>query len=210
MRAGQSTVISIRAALSAGVLFAILASGCGRLTSSGVQPASVDPQSAAAAAIEYYDKSADGHLSDAELEACPAINNSLAKYDTDADRKISQAEIANRLQQLYSSGAGLFEVQCSVTRGGRPLSGANVRFIPEPFLGDSVHEATATTDIAGRASPGIAADKLPENIRTAQLMHVGLYRVEIEHPSIPQGAGKALGFEVDPNSREGAMARFNI
>jgi hypothetical protein len=41
-------------------------------------------------------------------------------------------------------------------------------------------------------------------------MQAGLYRVEIEHPSLPAGDKKPLGHEVDPTSRDGTAARFNL
>ncbi|HEY3394721.1 MAG TPA: hypothetical protein VGK58_18595 [Lacipirellulaceae bacterium] len=170
----------------------------------------VDPRSAAAEAIRQYDKDGDGQLNDPELAACPAINNARQRYDKDGDRRVSEEEIAQRLEQIYSTGTGLLEVQCTVARGGRPLAGATVRFVPEPFLGDALQTATGTTDSSGWATPGISADQLPENLTSAQLMQVGLYRVEIEHPTISPGSAKPLGFEVDPTGRDGTMAQFNL
>ncbi|HJQ80299.1 MAG TPA: hypothetical protein VJ828_10105 [Lacipirellulaceae bacterium] len=171
---------------------------------------SVDAHSAAAEAIEQYDKDGDAHLNDAELAACPAINNVRQRYDKDGDRQVSEEEIAQRLEQLYSTGTGLLEVRCTVTRGGRPLANATVRFVPEPFLADALQTATGTTDSSGLAMPGISADQLPENLTSAQLMQVGLYRVEIEHPTISPSGSKPLGFEVDPSSRDGTMAQVNL
>jgi hypothetical protein len=200
----------ITSALSAGALSILLFAGCGRSTSTRVELPSVDARSAAAEAIEQYDKDGDAHLNDSELASCPAINNVRQRYDKDGDRQVSEEEIAQRLEQLYSTGTGLLEVRCTVTRGGRPLAGATVRFVPEPFLGDALQPATGTTDSGGLAMPGISADKLPENLASAQLMQVGLYRVEIEHPTISAGSSKPLGFEVDPTSRDGVVAQFNL
>jgi hypothetical protein len=85
-----------------------------------------------------------------------------------------------------------------------------VQFVPEPFLGEAVQTATATTDASGLARPAIPADNLPENLRNLPVMQVGVYRVEIEHPSISADGSKPLGFEVDPTSRDGTTARFNL
>jgi hypothetical protein len=184
--------------------------GCGSLTSTKVETPKVDPQAAAAAALEAYDKDADRKLNESELAACPAIQRARAHYDKDSDRMVSEEEIAKHLEEVLASGAGLLEVKCTVTRGGLPLPGATVRFVPEPFLGDAVQPAVGTTDPSGIASLSLAPEQLPENLRSAQLMQVGIYKVEIEHPSLPANAQRPLGFEVDPTLREGSAVRFNL
>jgi hypothetical protein len=180
------------------------------MTSSGVKVPNVDPQGSAAEAIGLYDKDSDGQLNETELAACPAIQSNRQQYDGNNDGQISQEEIAARLEQLYAAGIGLLEVRCAVTRGGSPLSGANVKFVPEPFLADALQTAVATTGPDGTASVSIAADELPDTLRSAQVMQAGLYRVEIEHPSLSSGGNKSFGFEVDPARRGGNVARFNL
>jgi hypothetical protein len=197
-------------ASSSGALLVLLLNGCGPLTETRVEAPQVDPRAAAAAAIEKYDKDSDGRLSDTELADCPAIKSGLARYDKDSDKHVSEDEIAQRLEQIFSLQTGLIEVQCNVTRRGQPLSGAKVQFVPESFLGESVQPAVATTDSSGHARPAISAENLPDNLRNLPVMQVGVYRVEIEHPSIPAGSSKPLGFEVDPTSRDGTTARFNL
>jgi hypothetical protein len=204
------TVCPVKSALPAGALSIFLLGGCGGLTSTGVELPNVDARSAAAEAMRQYDKDGDGHLNDAELTTCPAIYNVRQRYDKDGNGQVSEEEVAQRLEQIYSTGTGLLEVRCSVTRGGRPLAGATVRLVPEAFLGDAVQPASGTTDSSGLAMPGISADKLPENLRSAQLMQVGIYRVEIEHPAITPSSSKPLGFEVDPTSRDGTLGQFNL
>jgi hypothetical protein len=186
----------------------LFAGGCGSLTSREIKAPNVNAQSAAAEAIRLYDKDADGQLNDSELAACPAINS--AKYDTNKDGRVSGDEIAQRLQQIYAAGIGVMEVHCSVARGGRPLEGATVRFVPEPFLGDAILPASGTTDSRGATTPSVSGDQLPGNLRNVSVMQAGLYRVEIEHPSLTAANKKPLGFEVDPTSREGNAARFNL
>jgi hypothetical protein len=180
------------------------------MTKTRVEIPSVDPQGAAAAAIQEYDKDGDGRLNESELAASPAIANARAHYDKDGDKSISQEEIAQHFEQMFSAGVGLTQVPCTVTRGGRPLSGATVKFVPEAFLGESVQPASGTTDASGATSPSVAPEHLPENLQSAKLMQVGVYRVEIEHPSIAAGSSKPLGFEVDPSRRDGTTARFNL
>jgi hypothetical protein len=195
------------AAVAACIAFA---NGCRSGGSGDVAMPSVNPSAAAQQAIALFDKDGDGRLDQTELAASPGLSSARERYDTDADRKVSEEEIRQRLEQMYSAGAGLLEVRCAVRRAGRPLANATVRFVPEPFLGDAILSAAATTDSNGVAAPSLPADQLPENLRSAQLMQVGLYRVEIEHPTISPSSSKALGFEVDPTSRDGTVAQFNL
>jgi hypothetical protein len=188
----------------------LAASGCSSVTMSGVKIPDVDPQAAAAEAISLYDKNSDGQLNESELAACPAIQGNRRQYDGNSDGQISQDEIAARLKQIFAAGIGLLEVRCAVTRGGSPLSGANVKFVPEPFLADALQPAAATTGPDGTASVSIAAEQLPDTLRSAQVMQAGLYRVEIEHSSLSSGGKQPFGFEVDPARRGGNVARFNL
>jgi hypothetical protein len=197
-------------AVAIGGLLMSLINGCGSSRSSRVAMPDVDPRSAAAAAIKSYDKDGDGRLNESELVSCPAINSARAHFDTDGDRQVSEQEIAQRLAQIYSAGVGVMEVRCTVMRGGRPLSGATVRFVPEPFLSQWIQPAAGTTDSSGAVTPTVAAEQLPDSLRNVSLMQAGLYRVEIEHPSIVSAAAKPLGFEADPTSREGNIAQFNL
>jgi hypothetical protein len=192
------------------LLAPLLCGGCGSLATPRVAPPKVDPRTAAGEAIRLYDTNADGSLDESELAACPAMKSARDRYDKDGNRQISQDEIAQRLEKVYSNAVGLLEVQCTITRNGQPLSGATVQFIPETFLGDTIHTAVATTNSDGMAIPSIPADQLPEKLRDAALMQVGIYRVEIEHPSLSADGVKKLGFEVDPTRRDGTTARFNL
>ena len=185
-------------------------SGC---TSSATPQAAfpkVDPLSAAAEAIRLYDANGSGSLEEVELVKCPAMMNARDRYDKDGNLQISQEEIFQHLKSLYSASVGLLELQCVITRNSKPLPGATVRFIPEPFLGDDLQTAVATTDGDGLANPKIPVDQLTDRLRNASLMQVGLYRVVIEHPSLPTDQAKELGFEVDPTRRGGTTARFDL
>ncbi len=185
-------------------------SGCGSLMEPRVPLPKIDPRAAAAEALRIYDTNSDGSLEASELAACPAMLGALERYDKDGNHQISQEEIVLRLENVYSKSVGLLEVQCTLTRKGQPLSGATVRFIPEPFLGDDIQTAVATTDASGLAIPSIPADQLPARLRNASMMQVGLYRVEIEHPSLSAKDAKRLGCEVDPMRRDGTTVRFDL
>lgn len=192
------------------VCASLIFGGCSSSAPPEAASLKVDPEAAAAEAIRIYDANGNGVLEELELGKCPAIKNALDRYDKDGNHQISQEEISQRLKSLFSSSVGLLELQCAITRSGRPLSGATVRFIPEPFLGAGLQTATATTDDDGLASPKIPTDQLPDRLRNAPLMQVGLYRVEVEHPSLPTDQAKQLGFEIDPTRRGGTNVRFDL
>lgn len=159
----------------------------------------VDPEESSAAAIEQYDKNGDGLLDEAELAACPALLGALRAYDGSKDKKLSQQEIAEQIDYMYQRGAGLTAITSTVIFDGTPLSGATVKFIPEKFLGEEIKTAEGITNSSGDAAMGIAPDNLPKELRRHNLLRVGIYRVEITHPSkkIPPryNTDTELGFE---------------
>jgi hypothetical protein len=176
-------------------VIALVASvGCG-----GVKEYRVDPVAASKAAMEQYDKNGDGLLDETELKACPALRRELRAYDESKDKKLSADEIGAQIQDMYGQGPGMIALGCTVSLDGTALSGATVRFIPEPFLGPEIKEASGMTNATGTASLGIAAEELPKELRRHNLMRVGIYRVEITHPTkkIPAKYNTAteLGFE---------------
>jgi hypothetical protein len=181
-------------------------SGCGRVGQSSVKPPSVNPNQAADKAIELYDKDSNGLLSASELAACPGLLAALANYDTSRDKQLSREEIEARLTDMYSHGTGLTPSSCRVTLDGRPLRDAHVRLVPEPFLGGDVKSAEGDTDGSGTAAIGIADSDLPEKLRGTKSMQLGIYRVEITHPTtkIPAkyNTQTTLGYELHPTNSD--------
>jgi hypothetical protein len=170
----------------------------------------IDPQAAAAEAMRAYDTSGDGQLDATELNASPALKSTLKYVDKDSDGKIATAELQARLEQLFAMPVTFTDVQCIVTRGGRPLTSAEVRLVPEPFLGEALHEATATTDEQGAAQPGVATEHLPPEMHELKVMQVGLYRVEVKHPSIKDAEKQVIGAEIDPARRGGTAVTVEL
>jgi hypothetical protein len=138
------------------------------------------PQAAAAAALAQYDTNHDGSIAGPELDKSPGLKSALPSMDADRDGKLSAAEIAARLSKYRSDEIPTFPFLCQVMLDGRPLAGAEVRVVPEPFLGDQVKPASGMTDADGGASLKIegAAD---------HGVHCGLFVVQI---SKKDAAGK--------------------
>jgi hypothetical protein len=176
-------------------------SGCGRGSGPG-GTSGVDPTDAAEQAIELYDKDRSGSLSESELAASPGILALREQYDSDGNQQISEDEIAARLESIYRGRTGWLTVTSQVLQGNRPLVGAKVRFVPEPFLNNALQPANGTTDSQGRVTPAVADAQLPEDLKGLTVMRLGIYRVEVEHASVKQ-PHKPLGYEISELVRGG-------
>jgi hypothetical protein len=176
--------------------------GCGRGGANGNGTTDVSPSDAAQQAMELLDKDGSGALDEKELAASPGILALREQYDSDGNQQISEDEIAARLESIYRAGAGWLTVTAQVLQGTRPLAGAKVRFVPEPFLDDALKPASATTDGQGRLTPAVADEQLPADMKGLTVMRQGIYRVEVEHPSIKQ-PHKPLGCEISGLTRGG-------
>lgn len=191
----------------------ILLAGCSNQPAK-VSGADVSPATAATAAMEAYDKNTDGFLDDEELAACPPLLAAKAAYDADTDAKISTTEIESHLTTLFGSGASLTNIDGSVTLGNQPLAGATVRLKPVAWLAGALPEAEGVTDDQGSVRPTIAKELIPEKLQAAPLVYPGLYSVEITHSEKTIAAryntATELGWEVDPSSRTGTSARFDL
>ena len=185
--------------------------GCGPSGGDSVAPPTVDTVAASAKAIELYDTDGDSSLSKEELEACPGLLSGLPLFDADRDGKINQDEIQKRLDILFMSGVGLTSVNCTVRKGGAPVPGVWVSFVPEEFLGDSLQIAMGLTDRGGNAKLAVADENLPDSQQGLNMMQVGIYRVEITTgPDQIAKTRQIPGFVVDPTSRAGGNKVFDI
>jgi hypothetical protein len=141
-------------------------------------------------------------LTNPELQACPALLSALAKYDASGDQQLDRNEIETRLGQMYSRGAALTSFECRVLFDNRPLARAEVRLVPEAFLGGEVKAGSGITDGSGSVTVAIADEELPEEVRGLKKMQLGVYRVEVTHPSIKiparYNSSTTLGHEIHP------------
>ena len=177
--------------------------GCWQSAPSVMAP-SIDAGSATKQAFELYDANHDGLLDAEELVACPGVLASLTHYDTNGDRKIDQVEFAARMQAWKNSPA-MMSVDCRVTLDGRVLAGAEVKYVPEPYLVHWLHEGVGVTNPDGATGIGIAAEFLPPKLSRVRAMHAGVYKVQITHPTtkIPEvyNTKTTLGREVSTETK---------
>jgi hypothetical protein len=183
--------------------------GCGGAGSSGVSP-----ESATAAVLDGYDENKDGALDVEEVTKCPPFAADGISLDSDGDARLSESEISAALNVIFAQSANWAEVTCTVLLDGRPLPNATVRLRPLDALGDALPPAEGETDADGMAKPSVDADQKPSEYSNMPLVRPGLYLVEITHPErqLPNRYNSAteLGWKVDPSSRTGASARFDL
>ena len=95
--------------------------------------------------------------------------------------KISAEDIDARIREWQAAGTGRVSVPCHVIHAKKgskpePLAGAEVKFVPESFLGSALATGAGTTDKSGNAmisQPSRGGDD------PATGMGPGFYRVEI-------------------------------
>ncbi len=129
------------------------------------------------AAIAQYDTDGDGAIGGDELDKVPALKASLKRADQDGDGKISEQEIAARVAAWKKSGLALSRLAITVQRGGQGVADAQVKLIPESFLGPNVKPASGITDSSGVAHMRISDDPDESGV------HLGYYRIEITKQS---------------------------
>ena len=136
----------------------------------------INPEQAAADAMETYDKNHDGKLDAKELEASPPLQElllNLKHREPSHPDFLTGDDIKRRMQEWIDAPATLFSSSVIVRLDGQPLEGAKVTYTPEKFLGPSYHEHSATTNVGGGGSLDAELPDFPNEI------YVGLYRVTI-------------------------------
>jgi hypothetical protein len=157
--------------------------GCTSRPSAVVGPG-IDPEAAAGRAMQQYDKDGDSTLSKIELEACPGLLRAFTQIDQDGNSVITEQEIADRIKTWATSRINMAGLYCKITFNGKPLSDARIKFVPENFLEPELKVAQGITRSDGRASIKCNDDELPASNRGTGAMYLGLYRIEITHPTI--------------------------
>lgn len=184
----------------------VLLTGCSQPSYEGYQSTSISSSSAARKALDAYDENSDGSLNESELAACPAILAAFSQYDSDGNGSVSRDELVARFDSLFFDGATFTNLECTITKGGRPVAGAKVKFTPEAFLGEGILPASGVTNRSGRTVVAAADEHVPESFLDRNVLQVAIYRVEVE-----SGKSSALfGHEIDMLSRQGTAPRFDL
>jgi hypothetical protein len=187
--------------------------GCSS-TPSSVEAPSIDADDAAQKAIALYDKSGDAILDTAELANSPGLLMALKVYDANGDQKISEEELSERIASWSSSGPAMMTVDCRVTVDGRPLPGANVRYVPESYFDGALHEGVGVTSENGMATIAIAPENLAEGLKRIRAMNAGTYKVQVTHPTvkIPEkyNVQTTLGTEVSRPTTPSPYEEFKL
>ena len=134
-----------------------------------------------------FDTNKDGVISGKELDKCPGLKAActpsamthMSTVDPARTGRISAEMITERIKAWQASKLGRMSLRCMVSHNGRPLDGAEVKFVPEPFLGPNMKTATGVTDQNGVAMLSIPAG--PEGGPPG--VPPGFYRVEISKPA---------------------------
>jgi len=151
---------------------ALIAGGCAKSAVSQLRTGT--PAEAAAKVLELYDSNKDGKLAPDELKASPALAAGVSKIDKNRDGSIDAAEMQARFER-HDQMADLVAFDVEVSANRRPLEGATVTFIPEPFMGEGKQSYVGVTSSTGAANLEGQQLELPA-------LPTGYYTVHIVHP----------------------------
>jgi hypothetical protein len=158
----------------AAIISLIISGGCSKSFPSYAP--TVAPAEAGKAALEQYDANKDGKIAGPELDKVPALKSDLANLDANQDQAVSAEEIAERVRFWQTKDKLARQVRCYVTHNGEPLADAEVKLVPEKFLGEMrIAEGKAQGNGMTIPGDGTTPDSSP-------VMGPGFYRVEITKP----------------------------
>src|SRR3972149_5931888 len=132
-------------------VYVLIQSGC-MPGQSRIYAPSISASSAGQEAMEMYDANKDGKISGAELDKVPALISGLVPLNSSKEKGITAADITARIEKWKESKSGRMAFSCTITRKGKPLAGAEVKFVPEKFLGSKMPVCTGTTSDLGYVS----------------------------------------------------------
>jgi hypothetical protein len=147
----------------------------------------INAKKAAAKALELYDQDGDSALSDAEMS--PGLRYAAKRADSNADGSLDATELRSMVDAWNKKSIGLLTLRCNVKYNRRPLAGAEVTLVPDPFLEGQIEAADGITDEYGDTYLSVPKEKRP--IADAPPgVQLGLYQVVVskrkgEKESIP-------------------------
>jgi len=180
----------------------VLNPGCTRRICDGIQP-KIDSKRAGLAALAQFDSNKDGKIDADELEKCPGLKAALPLLDPDGHGYVTADAITKRIKQWQDSKIGKMPIACIVMHHGKPLEGAEIRFVPEKFLGDIVPIALGETNQVGKANVSVPTGGHPDDKLGVP---PGFYCVEITKSGVnipaKYNSKTTLGVEVALDSKE--------
>lgn len=156
-----------------------IAIGCSRAPKN-LSPPPLDPDAAAAKAMELFDENSDGTLDRSELANSPGLKACLKTTDSDRDGSLTQQEIRDRLQVFVDSGTAIRSFQVELRRRGGEARNLKLTAVPEPFLQEYIEPATGETNVAGVVTPNIEFTDPEIRKQGYGGMRLGMYRLQIE------------------------------
>ena len=149
-----------------------------------------------------FAKNGEDKLSGDELNKCPGLKAGLSRLDPAGTGVVTAHMIAEHIAAWHATNLGRMRISCHVYHNGQPLPGAEVKFVPEPFLGTEIKTASGVTNANGVA--WISAPQRQPN--DAPGVPPGYYRVEISKPGLAIPAkyntDTIFGAEVASDARE--------
>jgi hypothetical protein len=195
---------AISTLLGTALFGAFFLAGCSRPKSYAPE---TDTDAAGKAAIEQYDADRDGKISGAELDKAASLKSTMKLIDADGDKALTAEEIANRIRSWQKSPTlrTRTPIHCIVYRNKEILPDAEVKFMPEKFMGDKIPVAHGKTNAAGSAVL-VVDNSQPDD---PPGVGPGFYRVEItkEGEEIPAKFNAETIFGVDTTMDNPAVGR---
>ena len=123
-------------------------------------------------AFALADADKDKTIDSEEIQPFPGLAAGGSRVDPNGDGSVSQEELISRIKFYNDDQIALVDCNVRIILDGHPLEGATVTFVPEPFMGPTIQEASAVTDQDGFCYPGVDGVELTG-------IQSGMYRVEV-------------------------------
>jgi hypothetical protein len=195
--------------LPAAIIVSFFLGGCSKEPKSYAPE--IDPVAAGYAALEQYDANDDGKISGPELDKAASLKSNLANIDLDNDRAVTADEIADRIRQWQKTKIlqTRTPIHCTVYHNKQFLADAEVKLVPEKFLGDKLKIAKGKTNANGMAVL-VMEDAKPDD---PPGIGPGFYRVEItkkaDEATAKRNRQAATRKHQDTNPDEEIPAKYN-
>ena len=132
----------------------------------------IDPEASVDLILAAADKDSNKILYQDEWQQVPSLAAAAPMMDTDGDGMLTRPELLSRMQFYKNDRMALLDFTCTVLLDGRPLEGATVTLIPEPFMGPEVKPCSGITAQDGWCYMRQEGSAIPGS-------HCGMFRVSV-------------------------------